>query len=61
MSRQVVAALAVAGALVLAAAVIVIIRVGDPERAAPGSWNERPPEDVASYWTTERMREASPG
>ncbi|MEV0381259.1 hypothetical protein [Nonomuraea sp. NPDC050643] len=61
MSRQAVALLATAAALVLAAAVIVVIRAGDPERAGRGSWNDRSPEDVASYWTPERMREASPG
>ncbi|HUR08113.1 MAG TPA: hypothetical protein VM347_36610 [Nonomuraea sp.] len=61
MSRQAVASLAVAAALVVAAAAIVIVRAGDPSRAAPGVWNDRSTEDVASYWTTERMREASPG
>ncbi|SEH02074.1 hypothetical protein SAMN05444920_1248 [Nonomuraea solani] len=61
MSRRAVALLAVAAALVLAAATIVIIRASDPGDAARGSWNDQSPEDVASYWTTERMREASPG
>lgn len=61
MSRQAVASLAVAAALVLATAAIVIIRAGDPSRPASGVWNDRSTEDVASYWTTERMRDASPG
>jgi hypothetical protein len=53
--------MAVAAALVLAAAAMVIIRAGDPSRPASGSWNDRSSEEVASYWTTDRMREASPG
>ncbi|MER5628793.1 hypothetical protein ABT061_48040 [Streptosporangium sp. NPDC002544] len=61
MSRRAVALSAIAAALVPAAMAMVIIRPGDPERAAPGSWNDRALEDVASYWTTERMREADPG
>ncbi|MFC4011367.1 hypothetical protein ACFOY2_29350 [Nonomuraea purpurea] len=61
MSRRAVAMATAATVLVVVAAVIVIIRVSGPDEAAQGISNDRSPEDVASYWTTERMRRASPG
>ena len=61
MRRKAVAILAVAAALVLAATVAVIFRGRTPDEAATGVRNTRAPQDIASYWTRERMNEASPG
>ncbi|MFD1543733.1 hypothetical protein [Nonomuraea guangzhouensis] len=61
MSRKAVAILAVAATLMLAATVVVIFRGHTPDEAATGIRNTRAPQDIASYWTKERMNEASPG
>lgn len=61
MSLKAVTLLVIAAALAVAAAVIVITRGLAPDEAATGVRNTRAPQDIASYWTDERMGEASPG
>lgn len=61
MTRKARVALAVAVTFALAGAVAVFALSRDPDSAATGVQNTRSPEEVSSYWTEERMREASPG
>ncbi|MEO3891519.1 hypothetical protein [Nonomuraea sp. B5E05] len=60
MRRKGVALLVIAAAFVVAGVVAIL---GDmaPEEASRGVENIRSPEDISSYWTRERMDEATGG
>jgi ABC-type transport system involved in cytochrome c biogenesis ATPase subunit len=60
MSRKGVALLVIAAAFVVAGAVVILGNTA-PEETSRGVENTRSPEEVSSYWTRERMDEATGG
>ncbi|TDE57776.1 hypothetical protein E1295_07410 [Nonomuraea mesophila] len=61
MRRKGVALLVIAAAAFVVAGVVAILGDMAPEEAARGVENTRSPEDISSYWTRERMDEATGG
>ncbi|MEU0570369.1 hypothetical protein ABZ297_33965 [Nonomuraea sp. NPDC005983] len=61
MSRRAVTALVIAAALVLAGAAVAVARSAAPDEVATGVRNSRSPQEISSYWTPQRMNEATPG
>ncbi|KAB2345573.1 hypothetical protein [Actinomadura rudentiformis] len=62
MRRKRIAALAVGTALTVGVGVVVALnQASDNDGVGGGVENTRSPEEISSYWTDERKRQATPG